>query len=77
MVVLQVHYQNILSENADRQLHALNAINVLETGMSNAEPEPLESCAELTAGDLDSDIFNRAKIYLHYWVNEKFINFGY
>ena len=71
---VKAHYHNILSEDVDRKLHALNAINVLESGMSDAEPELLESCVELTVDDLESDIFNRARIYLHYWVNKKFID---
>jgi len=70
---VKAHYDNIRSDDVDRQLQALNAINVLESGMSHAQPEPIESCVELSADELGGELFNRAKIYLHYWFNEKFI----
>lgn len=68
------HYESIVSGDVIRQLEALNAINVLESGMSEAITESVESCVEFTVSDLNGDLFNRAKIYLHYWANEKFVN---
>ena len=68
------HYHNIISSDIERRLNALKAINVLESGMSEAIPEPVETGIELTDADLDSDLFARATIYLHYWANNKFLN---
>ncbi|MFK7852573.1 MAG: alpha/beta fold hydrolase [Granulosicoccus sp.] len=70
---VKAHYLNIISDDVNRQLLALNAINILESGAYDAEPEPLDSCEDLVESDLDDDHFNRAKIYLHYWVNKKFL----
>lgn len=70
---VMAHYLSILSDDTDRQLQALNAINVLESGTHDAQPETLDSCEDLVNSDLDGDLFNRAKIYLHYWANKKFL----
>lgn len=73
---VQAHMSNILSENPARQQSAVRAVSALESGLSDGTPRP---CAELPAvtgreEDTDQEAYTRAKIYLHYWVNHKFLD---
>ncbi len=72
---VSAHLDNILSGNALRESQAAYAVRALETGLTQAEAvefsEPPPRDGHLPP--INQDELARARIYLHYWVNHKFL----
>ena len=69
------HRDNIVSTDPVRQWQALQAVSALESGLSNALALECDSdSADYRISDsVDKEALRRATIYLHYWVNRKFL----
>ena len=68
------YYRKIQSPQRRFQLEATYAIWLLEAGLAGPEPA---THASMPPHEIDIGMINRAKIYLHYWVNETFLTDGH
>ena len=68
------YYRNIHSPNRWLQLEATYAVRLLEAGLKGPEPK---TQTPITLDELDEDMINRAKIYLHYWAHKTFLRDGH
>ncbi|MGR8948500.1 MAG: alpha/beta fold hydrolase, partial [Gammaproteobacteria bacterium] len=68
------YYRKILSSRRSSQLEATYAVWVLEAGLT--EPEP-RMPTPMPLHEIDKDMINRAKLYLHYWINKTFLPAGH
>lgn len=67
------YYRKVRSPHRRFQLEATYAVWLLEAGLTGPEPA---SQAPMPLNEIDIAMINRAKIYLHYWVNKTFLADG-
>ncbi len=68
------YYRKSLSPDRRDQLEATYAVWALEAGLEGPEPKTLPT---MTLDEIDANMVNRAKIYLHYWANKTFFPQGH
>ena len=68
------YYRKSLSADRSEQLVAAHAVWLLEAGLEGRKPVSL---ARMPPEEINANRINRAKLYLHYWVNKTFLPQGH